>query len=271
MSDRPTPLLDNPVAVDRITTTPSQSPEGNTASKDTGNLHSFSIKDKHGNPFSVDYFTFDGEDALPLLDQRVGNAFGDIMRIAKKCFPAYGEAGFDNVVKKLGSAKSLDIIKTPDKKVVGFHVYSILDLPVENGTAKVLNTEYAAIDPDYQGKGLTTQGRLPVLDLENPDIVCGSTGNPAIYIANERVANERGLILYPNTAETPEHILAIARSIHEQLGNDEKSDLDDRLVLSYKGPASKGERSHPFFKDVLALKENQHVFYMAVKPEIDNH
>lgn len=255
MSDRPSPQFDN-----------SQKPSEELNKEVQGTLTQFPIKDKDGNSYTVDYFTFQNN-FLRMDDPRVGSAFSDVMRIAQKVFP-YGERAVDRVVNKFNSADALDIIKTPDNMIVGFHVYNFLELPIREKQAKVMYTEYAAVAAEFQGKGLTTQARLPIIEKENPDILCGSTGNPAVYLMNRKVTDDKGYVLYPTDAITPAPIAEVAQIVASRFRINEVARLDNRLVLTYPSTASRGKIPHPLFDEVLQLKENQHLFYLAIKPEL---
>lgn len=227
---------------------------------------------RDGKKYSLYYYEFPQGETHSFQASEIGEKVESLKTMSRAVFTNYSETGFENLFKKLDSAKSLDIVTAEDGTVVGFHVYKIGEVEsVQEGTGKpvkVIYVDHAGTHPDYENKGISTRSREEVYEIVQPDVICGSSANPAIYNLNRRIADERGMAFYPKDASTPKSVYDFGNRIHEKFSLTGAT-LETDLRRTYpSGPVSKGKGPHPLH-EVLPLGDSQHIFYMLLKPEVN--
>lgn len=245
------------------------------------------VTDKRSNFYRVDYFKFPTQRTLPIYKElgceNVGNfehpelssEKAAFLNLASRAFPNYSDSGMWSLINKMDKADYFDLVYSFGGDMVAFHIYKSLhvtmDLPrpgvrltPDDFALKTMYVDHAATDPDFESRGITTAAREAVYRLEKPDVFCGSSANGGIYVANQRLAHNLGYDFYPTSEGSPVEVVKFANRIHDQMKL-RNADLDDRLVRTYTGPVSQGNRPHPLV-ETLDLGPTQHVFYMGISP-----
>ncbi len=227
---------------------------------------SLQFKDKLGEPITVDYFTFPQTNEHAFDNHDLKEVMPGLMDMARKAFPNYDENGYTALEQKFDKAKALDIVRRQDGTVIGFHIFKVDEIDGYSRPLKTMYVDHAATDPEFEGRGITTGARKVIYGEEQPDVFCGSSANPAVYVSNKRIAENGGWSFYPTEQETPKQMYDLAHAITQQMGIT-NAQLDERLVRTYDGPVSRGKGEHPL-APTLHLGPTQHVFYMGVKPTV---
>lgn len=229
------------------------------------------VRDKARELYHIDYFCFPGpaqdSNRHNLQDTRMSQVRQSLESLGPRIFPNYDEQMFAHWIWKFDTFSRLDLVYTQEGRLVAFHIYKMGELQSNAIPIKVLYVEHSGTDPDYEGRGITHSTRALIFERENPDVICGSSANGAIYLANERIAEQLAMVLYPRNAHTPAPVVALANQIHDTLGL-RNAALDERLVRTYTGPVSRGKIVHPLH-NVLPLDETQHYFYMLLAPGLN--
>jgi hypothetical protein len=264
--DTPTPVL-------QFSVTNALRADAGTAGEAAGlpvvaRLH---VLDTVGELYHIDYFHFPGppqdSNRQNLEDSCMSGVRQSLEFLGPRVFPNYDEQMLANWIRKFDTFSRLDLVYTAKARLVAFHIYKMGVVQNNAGSIKVVYVEHSGTDPDYEGRGLTRSVRTLIFDRETPNVICGSSANGAIYLANERIAEQRAMVLYPRDAYTPTPVVVLANQIHDALGL-RNAALDDRLLRTYTGPVSRGKIVHPLH-DVLPLEETQHYFYMLLQPELN--
>lgn len=246
------------------------SPEVSRQPHQTVSTHHFNGKD--GGLYHVNYYNFPGvirDDSRKNLDHpRFAQVKPNLSEMIHAIFPNYDEKGVASTVAKFDSFSRFAIAFTAEGKPVGFNIYKMEEVKTDAGKAKIIYVDHAGTDPEYRQTGITKAMRNEFFKNEQPDIICGSSANGAIYLANEGIAQDQGMAFYPTGAETPAPIAKLANQIHDAVMGLRNAELDNRLVRTYDSPTSRGDIEHPLQAE-LPLKETQHIFYMLVKPELN--
>lgn len=228
----------------------------------------FEIEDKNGEKYFVRYFKqgeITGGGSVDLTQE-----IPQIRQIAELAFPHWNRGRAERFADSFSRLPSFTLTYSPEGKVIGFNVFEIGQLQDSAEPVKVIYTDYAAVHPDYEGKELSQRSRSPVLDKEKPDIIAGSTGNPAIYSINSKLARERGMVFYPDSETVPTAVHELGKKISDQFSSPGSSaDLDQRLVKTRRFTSSRGKGTFPLFDEELKLQPNQQVLYMAVTPGLN--
>lgn len=236
-------------------------------------LTGFNFEGKDGRSYRADYYRFPGAPEDPNRHNFNLPQFKDLppklQELSLKIFPQYKPETRERFVNKFNAFSTFALVYNSEGRLVAFNIYKMTEIESKAGPAKTIYVEHAGTDPDFEGKGITTTVRNEFYRQENPDVVCGSSANGAIYRANQHIAETQGLVLYPTGPETPTPIVELANQIHDALGL-RNAELDDRLVRTY-GPSSttsRGVMRHPL-EDSLPLGPTQHIFYMLLRPEFN--
>lgn len=246
------------------------------------NMTTATAKDKLGVIHTTEYFRSPKGEHHNLQDPRIAKALPEIMEIVKATFPHYTEKDLETFPKYIDQDEGINIVRNPEGKVVAFNTFRIREiqptgLPATEPPAKVMYTHYSAVSPEVQGGNISAATRLHAIEVEDPDIVCGSTANPAIYESMKKVVQARGSVLYP--PEDPP-LQPVAPQVYEvakqalvsALSPGALATFDNRLIRTYKTATSVGDRSrsHPLFsKMVLSDTACEAVFYMGLKPSFN--
>lgn len=232
------------------------------------------IEDRLGDKYLVDYYSFpkapeasgNNVDRMPEL----AGTIDKVIEMARPTFPKYDEAGFENIAKKLRTFEGFDVVWNADRtEVVAFHVFAFADIEAAGENAKVMYVGHAGTRPDVQKRGITTRARAAVYENLQPDIVCGSSAQSAIYVANQHIAEQTGYVMYPTEATTDPRIGDLALKIKDAIPAVQNAEMDaTRLVRTYPDPLPVPAKDHPV-GDRINLGPNDHIFYMLVKPSLN--
>ena len=229
------------------------------------------IRDEARDLYHIDYFHFPGPpqdtNRHNLQDYRMAGVRQSLEFLGPRLFPNYDQHMLAHWMRKFDTFGRLDLVYTTQGRLVAFHIYKMGELQSNAGLVKVIYVEHSGTDPDYEGRGITRSVRNIIFERETPDVICGSSANGAIYLANKRIAEQCAMVLYPRDAHTPTSVVVLAHQIHDALGLHNAA-LDDRLVRTYTGPVSRGKIVHPLH-DILPLEETQHYFYMLLQPGLN--
>lgn len=225
---------------------------------------------KDNKPYRIDYYSFAG---TPMDESRnnfanpvLHNLKPDLESMVRSIFPNYDESGVQSTVSKFDKFASFALAFNDEGKPVAFNIYKLGEVETKVRPLKTIYVEHAGTLPQNRNAGITQAIRTEFYRMENPDVICGSSANGVIYIANKKIAESQNMEFYPTGPETPAHIVELANRIHDDLGL-RNAKLDEQLVRSYEGPTSRGEITHPL-NETLPLELNQHIFYMIVKHEV---
>ncbi|MBA3724150.1 MAG: hypothetical protein H0W89_04665 [Candidatus Levybacteria bacterium] len=238
-------------------------------------LFTSEVRDSQRAPHKVEYvhIPITEDPNLPkMLDiPWVKDHLQDILDITRERFPTYTDDYLnEKFTQYINNANGLDIITASDGHIEGYHFYKLRNLQGYNPTLKSMYTHYAAIREADEGKNLNEITRIPALDVENPDVIAGSTANPAIYISNQRIAQRRGMAFYPTDLNVPDALLRLGQQVLDatQTAANPPS-IEAGLKRTYASSVSRGKGpAYPFFEEVMKLEPNQHVLYMMVRPSI---
>jgi hypothetical protein len=214
--------------------------------------------------FFIEYFN-QAEGLDEAMVGRITETAEQIKEVAALAFPHWSQERVDRFVGKLSARKALTLTFAPTGEVVAFSAFKVGLLADSSSPFKVLYTEDIGVHPDYRNMSIAQRSTEPILDLEKPDMIAGCTGNPAYYIVNARLAAARGLLLYPESSETPAPLFELGKAVLRQFStSNAELGLDPRLVKTRKTVASRGEGHFPLFDDVLQLTSYQQVLYLAL-------
>jgi hypothetical protein len=227
--------------------------------------HRAEITDKLGDKYDVEYLRTEGESHL-MDDPRVQKMIADVLAINKLTMPDIDES---NIRAKLNGCNGIDIVRTKSGEPVAYHAYKFKDIPEYGPEAKVMYTFFANVVPQYEGRRLTELSRIPAIDIENPDVITGSTVVPAIYITNRRIAESKGYVMYPEPGVMPPpQIVDFGRQMFDTLGlkgsDGPGHSINDKLFRRRDNPVN-GKGGLPF-----ELAPNEQIFYVMVKPELNS-
>lgn len=191
------------------------------------------------------------------------------MRIGRQAFPHWSESGYNFFISRLKGSAQLSYTTTPDGKVVGFRVFEYAYLNGDINDPTVLYTAYSGVDKEVEGNGINEKSFIPIIDFEQPDVIAGCTGNPAIYVANQRIAEEKGYDYYPVSDSVPYNIFQLGRDILTQFSSEDASErLGPNLVKENSDVTARGNSPFQYFEQVLKLQPTQQVLYMMVKNDL---
>lgn len=180
----------------------------------------------------------------------------------------YEDSTIQSTKSKFDKFSDFALTYNSEGKLVAFNVYKIGEIETKAGKAKIIYVEHAGTLPEVQGDGVTVAMRNEFFRREQPDIICGSSANGVIYRANKKIAEEQVLAFYPTKEETPKPISELAHQIVKQL-EITSAPLNDRLVRTYEKPVAASQIPHEL-ADILKLTSAQHVFYMLLRPELND-
>lgn len=200
-------------------------------------------------------------------------AFPDIIRIAVASFPHWSDNGeyFSNNV--LSRSRTASIIKDSDGTIVGFNLYALGQVEVDNDHLNFMYANYSGVDPavDQEGKpkyrrnGLMERSRAADLQTVSPDVLVGCSSVGEIHFAIEALSKETGRVKYPSDLEVPHVIGELGAKVYGMVnGAGEEGSVDkSTLVRHGKSPYAKGVADYPLFRK-LNVGPNDGVIYLSV-------
>jgi hypothetical protein len=234
---------------------------------------------KKSQRYRVDYFHFPG---APRDEARNNLALPQLADIALKLGPfiqkiwlQYDDPTVARTVAKFDKFARFALAYTRNGELVAFNIYKVGLVETKAGPAKTIYVEHAGTHPDHQQNGVTYAIRKEFYRRENPDIICGSSANQAIYKVNKDIAEDRGMAIYPRPDDTdpsqlyvPEAIQELAVQIVETLGITGAALDPTRLVRTYDSPVAPTPVPHEL-QGLLQLNNTQHVFYILVSSRLN--
>ena len=223
------------------------------------------VTDRHGTHYPVLYFV--GESLDSFSGKRQVNLRSSLVRLSLDLFPQYTLRMRCDFFEKFFGDNQFDLVLSDTGDIIAFHVYKVGFITIHDRSAKVIYVDHAGTHSEFQNRGLSLFTRMSVFEQEEPDIICGSSANPAIYALNVRLAAQMQFQLFPTMGMIPEYVVRIARDVDHLFHLHEKATLHDNLTRTYPGSVSHGTGSHPL-SDFLHLGANDHIFYILVSPKI---
>lgn len=220
--------------------------------------------------YDVELFSFQSPSTDHFVDSsQLAVIRDDIRAVVRSAWDKKSEEAIDRQMRYIAGDDIIDIVRVKEGRdagrIVAFHSYKLRELPEG---AKLLYTHYSGVHKDYQGRNLRQLSSVPVIDSIQPDILAGSTASSSIYIGFQRIAAEKGYIMYPNKQLiVPAAIYGLGKRVLSAAFDENRiSSLDERLVRTYQTPVSPSGRYFPLFDNpnMLHLGPTQAVLCLAV-------